>query len=239
MVARGMRYLLLFLCPGVPALADSPVIEGVTAERDGTGWRFSVSLSHGDTGWDDYADGWRVEAPGGEVLGTRDLLHPHAEEQPFTRSFGGVAVPEGLSEVVVRARDSVGGWAEKGVLFALERARRARGRCGLTAADWGRGEGAPERAPYGGEGVSAGAWTARVATEPTGDRGVRVVLSWVGRPGQVGLLPGTGQTPDSRWVGHPAYRRPSRSQAPTTRLAASSRKSQAGRSGEIVTSAVV
>jgi hypothetical protein len=49
-------------------------------------------LRHGDTGWDDYADGWRIETPAGEVLGTRVLHHPHVEEQPFTRSLGGVEI---------------------------------------------------------------------------------------------------------------------------------------------------
>jgi len=115
-----MRYALVLLVVAAPGLADPPVIEAVEADPAGAGWRFSVTLSHGDTGWDDYADGWRVETPGGEILGTRELLHPHVEEQPFTRSLSGVAVPEGLTEVVVRARDSVGGWADAGTVFPLE-----------------------------------------------------------------------------------------------------------------------
>ena len=39
-----------------PALADPPVVEHVNATYCGGGWRFDVTLSHGDTGWDDYAD---------------------------------------------------------------------------------------------------------------------------------------------------------------------------------------
>lgn len=115
-----MRYALLLVFAAAPVLADPPVIEGVEAEPGASGWRFSVTLSHGDTGWDDYADGWRVETPGGEVLGTRELLHPHVEEQPFTRSLSGVVVPEGLTEVVVRARDNLGGWADEGAVFSLQ-----------------------------------------------------------------------------------------------------------------------
>ena len=70
-------------------------------------YRFDVTVAHGDEGWDHYADAWDVVAPDGTVLGTRVLHHPHENEQPFTRSLGGVAVPEGVSEVILRAKDSV------------------------------------------------------------------------------------------------------------------------------------
>ena len=56
------------------------------------------------TGWDDYADGWRVEAPDGTILGNRELLHPHANEQPFTRSLSGVVIPADLEEIQIRTR---------------------------------------------------------------------------------------------------------------------------------------
>ena len=68
------------------------------AVPEGSGiWRFLVTVAHGDTGWQHYADKWDVVAPGGTVLGTRVLLHPHEAEQPFTRSLGGVKIPAGLS----------------------------------------------------------------------------------------------------------------------------------------------
>lgn len=44
------------------------------------------------------------------VYGIRDLLHDHADEQPFTRSLGGVEIPEDTGTVVVEARDLVNGW---------------------------------------------------------------------------------------------------------------------------------
>lgn len=90
--------------------ADAPVVEDATARGSGGTYAVSVTLSHPDTGWEDYADGWRVEDADGTVLGTRELLHPHVNEQPFTRSLSGVAVPAGLSVVYIRARDNVGGW---------------------------------------------------------------------------------------------------------------------------------
>lgn len=105
-----MRWLVPALC-AVPAAADPALVEAVLGVPGPDGWRFEVTLRHADTGWDDYADGWRVELPDGTVLGTRELLHPHVDEQPFTRALSGVAVPEDTREVTVRTRTSVDGWA--------------------------------------------------------------------------------------------------------------------------------
>lgn len=107
-----MRQILAAAALFVPATAtaDPAVIEAAKARPSGDGWTFSVTLSHGDTGWDDYADGWRVVAADGTVLGTRELLHPHVNEQPFTRSLSGVAIPEDLETVFIEARTSVTGW---------------------------------------------------------------------------------------------------------------------------------
>lgn len=102
-----------------PALADPPTIEKVTARQTGGAWTFSVTLRHGDTGWDDYADGWRVVALDGRELGMRVLHHPHVEEQPFTRSLSGVVVPDGTTQVRIEARESVGGWSGASVDFTL------------------------------------------------------------------------------------------------------------------------
>lgn len=95
-----------------PALADPARVVAVEAVAGGSGWTFHVTLAHGDTGWEDYADGWRVETPEGTVLGERPLGHPHVEEQPFTRSLSGVAIAEDVTEVVIRARTNVEGWAQ-------------------------------------------------------------------------------------------------------------------------------
>ncbi len=71
---------------------------------------FSVTVSHADAGWDHYADRWEVLGPNGEPLATRTLLHPHVDEQPFTRSLSHVAIPDGIDRVIVRAHDSVHGY---------------------------------------------------------------------------------------------------------------------------------
>ncbi|MEJ8561403.1 hypothetical protein QTO30_09365 [Yoonia sp. GPGPB17] len=103
-----MRLAFAFALLAVPAFADGPVIENVTVDGD----RFSVTLSHPDTGWDHYADGWEVLDADGNSLGIRELLHPHVTEQPFTRSLSGVVVPEGATVVYVRARCNVDGWSD-------------------------------------------------------------------------------------------------------------------------------
>ncbi len=108
-----MRYLVLTALLVTPALADDPVIENVTAKQSGDTWRFDVTVSHPETGWDDYADGWRVLDMDGGELGMRVLHHPHENEQPFTRSLSGVAIPKGTAQVQVQARTNVDGWAEK------------------------------------------------------------------------------------------------------------------------------
>ena len=93
---------------------------------DGT-WTFHVTVEHPDTGWEDYADGWDVVTPDGRVLKpdpdsafTRTLLHPHVDEQPFTRSQGGITIPQGVSQVRVRAHDLVDGWGGQEVVVDLE-----------------------------------------------------------------------------------------------------------------------
>jgi hypothetical protein len=110
---------LIFSLIGTAALADAPIIRNVTHSKADDLWRFDVTLAHGDTGWDDYADGWRISTLDGTILGTRKLAHPHVEEQPFTRSLSGVRIPEGVSEVQIQASDSVGGWTSEIVIVKI------------------------------------------------------------------------------------------------------------------------
>ncbi len=114
-----MKCFLVFILAALPAFAEPSMIENVEAEQFGGTWRFNVTLSHPDTGWDHYADGWRVEAFDGTILGTRELLHPHVDEQPFTRSLSGISIPEGLSSVNVRAKCSKDGWSKEVISVPL------------------------------------------------------------------------------------------------------------------------
>ena len=68
--------------------------------------RFDVTIRHDDDGWEHYANQWEIRSPEDKRLGTRVLQHPHDTEQPFTRSLGDVEIPESITEVTVRARDS-------------------------------------------------------------------------------------------------------------------------------------
>ncbi|PPB82340.1 hypothetical protein LV82_00268 [Albidovulum inexpectatum] len=114
-----MRVALLFILLACPAFADSPNILAAEAARSSDGrWTISVTISHPDTGWDHFADGWEVLDPQGARLGLRPLAHPHVNEQPFTRSLSGVAIPAGTSHVEIRARCSMDGWS--GSRFRLD-----------------------------------------------------------------------------------------------------------------------
>jgi hypothetical protein len=105
-----------------PARAGEAEVVRAEAQAEGGGaWRFRVTVAHGDTGWDHYADKWDVVAPDGTVLGTRVLLHPHETEQPFTRALGGVAIPGDVAEVTLRAHDSVHGYGGNEVTVKLPR----------------------------------------------------------------------------------------------------------------------
>ncbi len=114
-----LRLIILLLVAG-PAFADPPAIENVDARKEARGWRFDVTLRHPDTGWDHYADGWRVLNMEGAELGMRILHHPHETEQPFTRSLSAVVIPEGTTEVQVQARCSVDGWSRTTVVVPLK-----------------------------------------------------------------------------------------------------------------------
>ena len=108
------HFILASLLLSLPAMAEPPQIDDVSVRQaaDGT-WRFSVTISHPDTGWDHYADAWRVLDMDGNDLGTRILAHPHVDEQPFTRSLSNVRIPKGTTRVQVQARDTPGGWNPK------------------------------------------------------------------------------------------------------------------------------
>ncbi len=94
-----------------PAGAGDADVVGVTVTETGTRiYRFDVTVRHEDSGWEHYANRWDVLAPDGRVLATRVLVHPHEQEQPFTRSLSGVTVPAEILFVTVRAHGNVHGY---------------------------------------------------------------------------------------------------------------------------------
>ena len=104
------------------AFAGKADVIDATASKaaDGT-YTFSVTVKSDDTGWDKYADRWEVVSTDGSVLGIRVLAHPHEDEQPFTREQSGIAVPEGVTEVTIRAHDKVEGFGGKEMTIPLPR----------------------------------------------------------------------------------------------------------------------
>ncbi|GHA47368.1 hypothetical protein GCM10008927_10230 [Amylibacter ulvae] len=99
----------LLICIANITFAGEAVVTNVVATPQNDSYRFDVTLSHTDTGWDHYADGWGVYLADGTELGYRELLHPHVNEQPFTRSLSGVKIPDGTTSVTIKPRDNVHG----------------------------------------------------------------------------------------------------------------------------------
>jgi len=94
-------------------------VVGVTIQRDAEeGVRFDVTLLHDDDGEDGYANWWQVETADGERLGRRELSHAHGTQE-FTRSET-VAVPAGVSTVVVRGHDQTHGYGGQAAVVDVE-----------------------------------------------------------------------------------------------------------------------
>lgn len=89
----------------------------IEPDEDGT-FTVSATVASADTGPEKNADAWEVRTADGTVLGERELLHPHVDEQPFTRSLSGVEVPAGVDRVTLAARDSIEGFC--GETFEVE-----------------------------------------------------------------------------------------------------------------------
>ncbi len=106
--------------------ADANVTYVKAAQTDSNTWTFTVTVNHPDNGWEDYADGWNVVLPDGTVIKpdpnspfTRLLLHPHDNEQPFTRNQSRIIIPSAITQVTVRAHDLVDGFGGQEVVVDL------------------------------------------------------------------------------------------------------------------------
>jgi hypothetical protein len=107
----GLLLFMLFVTN--MASAGQVTIKHADFEKQGASWTIAVTLQHADTGWDHYADGWRIVMEDGKVLGHRTLYHPHVNEQPFTRNLSGVVIPPEINIVFIEAHDKVHGWNPK------------------------------------------------------------------------------------------------------------------------------
>ena len=118
--------ILLVLVALNAAKAGDVEILAADFKRSNNLWSVSVTLAHADSGWDHYADDWRVVDADGNIMGDRVLLHPHEDEQPFTRSVDGVKVPEGVTIVYIEAHDMVHGWTPNRLTVDLSKASNGR-----------------------------------------------------------------------------------------------------------------
>ena len=97
---KGITYtcvIIGILVASGQVYAGSVEIVQAAFYKQGSQWRVEVTLKHADSGWDHYADAWRVVLPTGKVAGTRTLSHPHINEQPFTRSLV-LNIPENIHQ---------------------------------------------------------------------------------------------------------------------------------------------
>ena len=114
-----MLFTAMLLISTEAYAGEADVIEVEVKKTGGDTYFFKVTVRHADEGWDHYANKWDVVAPDGTVLGTRTLYHPHVDEQPFTRSLSNVKIPASVTEVTVRAHDSVHEYGGKLVKVAV------------------------------------------------------------------------------------------------------------------------
>ena len=111
MAEHAIKALLITVfCITAAVAGEADVVAVEFRCNDSRVCRFNVTVAHADDGWEHYANKWEVLSPDGELLGTRELLHPHIDEQPFTRSLSNVSIPQDLSAVVIRAHDLVHGY---------------------------------------------------------------------------------------------------------------------------------
>lgn len=120
---KGIITISLLLLSTLVWAGEVEILQVELREQGPQNWRADVTLRHADTGWEHYADGWRVVTPDGEVLGHRTLHHPHVNEQPFTRSLSGIAVSPQMTRVVVEAHDKVHGWSPDRVTVDLKQSQ--------------------------------------------------------------------------------------------------------------------
>lgn len=86
--------------------------------KDGS-WCFATQVRHNDQSWKHYADAWQVTDLEGNVLGNRELAHPHDNEQPFTRRLCNIEIAEALQKVVVSSKCNVHGYGGETVVLDL------------------------------------------------------------------------------------------------------------------------
>tara|TARA_R100000005_G_scaffold95480_1_gene77078 strand:+ start:24960 stop:25328 length:369 start_codon:yes stop_codon:yes gene_type:complete len=97
---------------------EADVIDVKVVKVDADVYRFSVTVQHKDEGWEHYVDRWDILDMQGNMLGSRTIMHPHDNEQPFTRSMT-LSLPLHVEKVRIRAHDTVHGYGGAEMQVAL------------------------------------------------------------------------------------------------------------------------
>jgi len=98
--------LFLFIISSTGYAGEADVIAAKMEHSGGNFYRFTVTVKHDDEDWDHFAKAWEILDSDGNILGARVLLHPHVNEQPFTRSHT-ISLPENINQVTIRANTQV------------------------------------------------------------------------------------------------------------------------------------
>ncbi len=122
-VALGALWVLIVTAAAPGLFAKDRLFPDVLDARvraaTGETFDFDVTVSSPYDTPKRYANGFRVATRQGEVLGERELLHDHQDEQPFTRDLHAVPIPRHVTHVVVQARDQINGYGGRSLDIAL------------------------------------------------------------------------------------------------------------------------
>ncbi len=119
-----MRISLIFLIFLLSSFAtfagEADVIAAKVEHSGGSFYRFTVTVQHDDEDWEHFAKAWEILDSDGNILGARVLLHPHINEQPFTRSQS-ISLPENINQVTIRAYDLIHKFGGKELTLKIEK----------------------------------------------------------------------------------------------------------------------
>lgn len=99
---------------------DVEIVKVVLTSHNGI-WNAEVTLKHDDTGWEHYADAWRLVDQNGNEIARRTLHHPHVNEQPFTRTLNHISIAAKDKIIFIMAHDKKHGWSSNRVRVDLRK----------------------------------------------------------------------------------------------------------------------
>jgi hypothetical protein len=114
-VAASLFGALVVVTAGAaPGAQSDATVTAVRASGSAGNYTFVVTIRSNDTGCAHYADWWEVVDGDGRLVYRRVLLHDHADEQPFARDGGPVAL-QADQTVTVRTHMNTSGYAPAGM----------------------------------------------------------------------------------------------------------------------------